>query len=127
MTLPIFAEWRAQIQAELEEARAELTDARRAQAEAEAAARTANIERGKLSRAFARLGSREPLAAALDNRRHEYDDALRAAEGPRSRARGAVASAIRKVEDFDQALRQLDVIAPLEPAAEVAEPVLEDA
>ncbi len=125
--LPIFAEWRVQLETELEEAREELDQARQAQAEAEAAARAANIERGELARAFGRLGSREPLATALDNRRHEYEDALRNAEGPRSRARGMVQSAVRKVDDLEQALRQLDVIAPLEPAAEVAEPALEDA
>jgi chromosome segregation ATPase len=112
MELPIFAAWRAEIEADLDAAKAALADANAELATATESARTAKIERRALADAIDRLGARQPLSSGLALRRRHRDDELNAAEGRLTRARNVVRNAHLQIEDLQQAIDQLNEIAP---------------
>lgn len=119
--LPIFLAWRTEIEAELDEAKAALADAQDELAAANEAAREAKIARRSMADAIDRLGARRPISGAIAMRRRHHDDALNAADGRVTRARNAIGNAMAQIEDLQQALDQLDEIAPLPMPAEEPE------
>ncbi len=118
--MDLFTDWRAEIEAELATARERVCAANAELAAAGEAERTAKNEWHAVNAALASLGDRRPMANALRNRVNHRAEAFRAQESRLIRARGEVETALRHVEDFTDALAQLDTIDPPVPAPETA-------
>ena len=114
--MEIFKVWRAEIEAELVEARRAVGRANDEVAAAVEAAHIAKTQRTELADAAGRLASHRAMANALRSRVYARDESLREADARLMRARGAVTNALYHVEDLCDALRQLDAIDPPPPA-----------
>ena len=110
---PIFETWRADIEQQLDEARVHLAECQEELEAAAVAERDGKISRADLDAAFGKLG-RHQVATALLNRRFAREDELKQAEARMVAAGFAVKNAKYQLADLEQALRQLDEIAPAE-------------
>ena len=124
--MEIFKTWRAELLAELAEARIAVAEAKAELAAAMEASRVASIERDSLAESVARLAPHRVMAIALRQRLLATEEDLRRPEGRVALARGAVSNAIFRVEDLSDALRQLDTIDPLPVADSDAEAAVVD-
>jgi len=116
----IFTAWRADIEANLEDARKQLeADLKKLKA-AEAAAAIAKTERRQLTDAMVRLPANVVLSGELANRMRERDDVFRQADGALLRARNGVTSSGRRIADLEEALQQLGALIPAEEAETTA-------
>jgi hypothetical protein len=110
---PIFKTWRAEIEQQQDEARVHLAECQEDLSAAIIADREAKITRADLAAAFGKLG-RHQVATALLNRRYAREDELKQAEARMVAAGSALKNAKYQLADLEQALRQLDEIAPAE-------------
>jgi len=111
MTVP-FTAWRLEIIAALDQARARLAAGQAALFDAELTAADSKRELRMLNAATEKLGPRISLASALFNRIHAHRTMLQAADGEVVRARHEIAAAHSLISDLQEAVTQIDRMAP---------------
>jgi chromosome segregation ATPase len=118
-----FTAWRAEIEAELTEARAEVAQAEADLAHARAARGDVAAKGEAIREALAPL--RDSTASALRGRLSSFDQGLRQADGAITRATAVLQNAQNKVGDLETGLAQITgLMTPPEPAEESAEVTL---
>jgi septal ring factor EnvC (AmiA/AmiB activator) len=115
----IFDTWRAEIVAELDAARVALATDQAALTAAEGNVVTAKQERRALADAIAKLGPNPTIASSLHWRVVEHEAKLRQVDAAVVAARNGVKTSHAKIKDYEEALEQLDRIAPPASAPEV--------
>jgi hypothetical protein len=116
--MDLFGKWRTEIEQQLANAEVLLVGCEAELKEATIEAREANIGRTELADAFSKL--RGQVATALQNRRVGRDEELKQKAARVAVAISSVKNCKYTIADLEQALRQLDEIAPAEEPAEAA-------
>jgi hypothetical protein len=106
-----FDGWSAELEAALETERAELAAAETEHEKALFAVRSANNEKAVISRAFSKLAPWQ-VSGHLVVRRRGYEQALDAATTTLARLTNQISGHRKLIAELEQALQQLETIAP---------------
>jgi uncharacterized protein YbaP (TraB family) len=111
LTMQPFEDWGTELEAALETERTELAAAETEHENALFAVRSANNEKAVIGRAFAKLAPWQ-VSGHLVVRRRGYEQQLDAATITLARLTNQISGHRKKIQEFEQALEQLNQISP---------------